>query len=96
MGSFWGTFLGGLASGVVLLLLTHYIYRRARRQLKSESAPTFNIKEPHPYIPLIIGLALFLLGLFGGEKVAEFSVVLIGWGLGLLLVASIFIAVKYW
>lgn len=96
MTGFWPTFLGGVAAGVVLLLLSLLINTRARRRSKGEPAPTFNMKELRPYLPLIIGLTLLLLGLFGGDKVAEYSVVLIGWGLPLMLVSSIYIASKYW
>lgn len=93
MDSFWGTFLGGLASGVALLLLTHYIYKRARRRSKGESAPTSSMKELRPYLPVIVGLTLLLLGLFGGEKVAEHSAYLISIGGILTLMGSIWAAI---
>lgn len=93
MTSFWGTFFGGLASGVALLLLTRYIHRRVRRRSKGESVPALSMKELRPYLPLVVGLVLLLLGLFGGEEVAEFSDYLVGFGGMLMVLGSIWVAI---
>jgi len=89
MAGFWPTFLGGVASGIVILILGLFISRRVRRRSEDESVPAFRMRDLRPYLPLLIGLGLLLLGIFGGERVGEASATLVSFGIVLLLVGSI-------
>ncbi len=63
MSDFWITFIGGLASGVVLIVLTTLIRRLLRRRAKGE-ATRLNLKGLRPLGAIAIGFALIFIDIF--------------------------------
>jgi len=60
MSEFWITFVGGLASGIVLVVLTTVIRRVLRR--RSEGEPKkLKVKELRPLVAIVIGFALIFI-----------------------------------
>lgn len=63
MSEFWVTFIGGLVSGIVLIVLTTLIRRIVRRRSKGE-AIGLNVKELRPLVAVAIGFALIFIDIF--------------------------------
>ena len=88
MTDFWMTFLGGLASGIVLTLLSSFVRRLVRRRSRGEPMLELSIEKLRPFIPILVGAMLLLLGLFGGKQVESSSDYLVGVGVMLMLMGS--------
>lgn len=89
MTDFWMTFVAGLASGIVLTLLSSFVRRLVRRRSRGEAMPELRIEKLRPFIPILVGAILLLLGLFGGKQVESSSDYLVGMGAMLMLMGSI-------
>ena len=89
MTDFWVTFLSGLASGIVLILLTFFIRRSARRRSRGEPVLELSVEKLRPFIPILVGAILLLLGLFGGKRVEPYSSILVGMGAVLMMMGAI-------
>jgi len=70
MSDFLLAFVGGLASGVVLTILTALIRRLLRRRAKSESV-ALNWKELRPLVVIVVGFALIFIDIFLVTRRAE-------------------------
>jgi len=86
---FWMTFLGGLASGIALTLLSSFVRRLIRRRSLGEPMLELSIEKLRPFIPILVGAILLFLGLFGGQRVESYSDYLVGIGAMLMLMGSI-------
>jgi len=60
MSEFWITFVGGLASGIVLTVLTTVIRRVLRRRSEGEQLK-LKSKELRPLVAIIVGFALIFI-----------------------------------
>lgn len=63
MPDFWLAFGGGLASGIVLVILTTLFRRLLRRRSKGEPV-TFSLKELRPLVAVAIGFAMIFIDIF--------------------------------
>lgn len=63
MSDFWITFVGGIASGIVLVVLTTLARRLLRRRSKSEPIK-LNIKQLRPLVATAIGFSLVFIDIF--------------------------------
>lgn len=71
MTDFWVTFLSGLASGIVLLMLATFVRNLVRRRSQGEPVLKLDIRESRPLIPIVMGLILVILGLFVRQVVDD-------------------------
>jgi membrane protein DedA with SNARE-associated domain len=86
---FWMTFLGGLASGVVLTVLGYFVRRLFQRRSRGEPMIELSMEKLRPFIPILVGAILLLLGLFGGKQVESSSDYLVATGAMLMFMGSI-------
>lgn len=63
MSDFWMTFVGGIASGIVLVVLTTLARRLLRRRSKGEPVK-LSVKELRPLVAIAIGFALIFIDIF--------------------------------
>jgi len=63
MPDFGIAFFGGLASGVVLMILTLFFRRLLRRRSEGEAETRWSAKKLRPFVPIAIGFILIALGL---------------------------------
>ena len=81
--------MAGLASGVVLTLLSYFVRRLVRRRSRGEPMVELSMEKLRPFIPMVVGFILLLIGLFGGERVEEFSFLLVGFSVPIILISAI-------
>jgi hypothetical protein len=86
---FWIAFLGGLASGIVLIILTAFMRRLLRKQPQDKQEPRKGIKELSPLIILGSGFILTLLALLFYDKIGIMSYAIILPGVMLLIIGAI-------
>lgn len=63
LSDFWITFIGGIASGIVLVVLTTLIRRLLRRRAEGEPVK-LGIKELRPLVAIVIGFGLIFIDIF--------------------------------
>ena len=63
MDSFWSNFFAGLASGIVLTILTAVVSRALRKHPKGE-ALKLNTKVLRSFVAVVIGFALVFIDIF--------------------------------
>jgi len=83
------TFLAGLASGVVLTLLSYFVRRMLQRRSRGEPMLELSTEKLRPLIPIVVGFILLFIGLFGGERVEEFAPLLVGFSVPIILISAL-------